>query len=571
MGSFLRSFLVALVLVAALFVSQARADENGGMTCAACTLVVGLIEQAAQIHNRTLTQEAEALCGYLPSWATSVCVDIMAILGPLVFPIVIDSGSPDIACNVITLCKDQTAVCRLFPPPKAARNEEEYYSMMQAYKAKHVADIPKIDIVQMVCDKSPKLCKLFKTMLNTNLNAEAHLPTFDLDGDRFSDYASLRGYDWRGKDCNDLDKTVFPGRQSSDEFEDSNCNGIYGVDLATGQAYETEWCSNTGDVGIALLGDSATAHFRIPTDFLTASQWNHSTFDCLIPLLEDEGDWPMLSWGTGHLNASQFSPAVHGPMQSLYNLLRERNQCNHNDYQNLGVNGAASGNLVDWATLLNRNATSTTAVKPLMVFFSMIGNDVCGHNHDFTHMTTPDEYYQNVLNAVYKVDSFVPKGSSIILVPLVDGRVLYDEMHNRIHPVGETNKDVTYKDVYDFLNCLDTSPCWGWMNSNATVRNTTWSIVESLNAQLPRVVNDTLGKLNNVVVHYPGNVIDRALRNAPVPRWQLIEPVDGFHPSQEGNYFIAMEYWYALGNMSLLPPVNPNNAAILSKFGGSRP
>jgi acyloxyacyl hydrolase len=564
-------FVATAFLAVSLLVGRVTASENGGMGCAACTLVVGLVEQAAQIHNRTLTEEAEALCGYLPDWAAKVCVDIFAIIGPIVFPIIVDSGSADVACNIIELCKNETAVCRLFPLPKAARTEEEYLGLLESYKAKRTSQVPKIDVVQMVCDRSPRLCKLLKNFLGITSAGEPHLPLFDLDGDRFSDYAELRGYDWRGKDCNDLDKNVFPGRLSADDLSDNNCNGIAGIDTSTFKSYESEWCDNTGAVGIAMLGDSATAHFRIPTDFLTASQWNHSTFECLVPLLENEGDWPMLSWGTGHVNTSKFAPAVHGPMQSLYNLLRERNQCNHNDFQNIGVNGAASGNLVEWATLLNRNSTAGAPVKPLMIFFSMIGNDVCGHNHDFSHMTTPDVYYKNVLDAVYTVDAIVPKGSTIILVPLVDGRVLYNEMHDRIHPVGETNNDVTYKDVYNFLNCLDTSPCWGWMNSNETVRNTTWAIASSLNAQLPRVVNDTLGKLKNVVVHFPGNVIDEALKNSPVPRWQLIEPVDGFHPSQMGNALIAQNYWWALGNLSLLPPVNPNNAAILAKFGSSRP
>jgi len=43
--------------------------------------------------------------------------------------------------------------------------------------------------------------------------------------------------------------------------------------------------------------------------------------------------------------------------------------------------------------------------------------------------------------------------------------------------------------------------------------------------------------------------------------------VDGFHPSQTGNALIAQAYWWALGNLSLIPPVNPNNAKIIEKFG----
>lgn len=43
----------------------------------------------------------------------------------------------------------------------------------------------------------------------------------------------------------------------------------------------------------------------------------------------------------------------------------------------------------------------------------------------------------------------------------------------RYHPLGELNQDVKYKDVYTYLNCLQISPCTGWMNSNATLRDLT--------------------------------------------------------------------------------------------------
>ena len=45
---------------------------------------------------------------------------------------------------------------------------------------------------------------------------------------------------------------------------------------------------------------------------------------------------------------------------------------------------------------------------------------------------------------------------------LADGRVLWDFMSQRIHPLGEYRSDVTYEDVYEYLNCLQISPCHGW-------------------------------------------------------------------------------------------------------------
>jgi len=57
------------------------------------------------------------------------------------------------------------------------------------------------------------------------------MPLLDLDGDGFSDFPELRGYHWRGKDCNDLRKDIYPGRKewSGDKGVDYNCNGISGI------------------------------------------------------------------------------------------------------------------------------------------------------------------------------------------------------------------------------------------------------------------------------------------------------------------------------------------------------
>jgi hypothetical protein len=61
---------------------------------------------------------------------------------------------------------------------------------------------------------------------------------------------------------------------------------------------------------------------------------------------EDELDWPQCSWGSGFHNASQcpypFKLGEDEPYKqvgSIYARMRERNRCNHRDYQNIGVNG----------------------------------------------------------------------------------------------------------------------------------------------------------------------------------------------------------------------------------------
>lgn len=43
----------------------------------------------------------------------------------------------------------------------------------------------------------------------------------------------------------------------------------------------------------------------------------------------------------------------------------------------------------------------------------------------------------------------------------------------RIHPLGALNSDVRYEDLYAYLNCLEVSPCRGWMDKNETLRDLT--------------------------------------------------------------------------------------------------
>jgi len=454
-------------------------------------------------------------------------------------------------CNARGMCKQETAVCRLFPPKQGMTAAQHAVHVGKLYKEHdHLRSFN-------ICSILPQVCLM-----------ERHLPAFDTDGDRFSTAETLRGSFWRGKDCDDWDATAFPGAATTDATRDQNCNGISGVDPTDGVAWETKYCAGTGAMGVAALGDSATAHFRIPADYVTASKMSKDAYAGLLRNAEDELDWPMLSWSTGHLNASQFAPDIAGPTASFYSNLRSQNLCNHRDYQNLGVNGAASQNLAPFATELARNASGATPVKPIFLIMSMIGNDVCNHRHSFDSMTTPAKYKEGVMAGLRQADATVPPGSKVLLVPLVDGRVLYDEMHNRIHPVGETNQDVTYTDLYDFLNCLEVSPCWGWMNSNQSVRDGTWAHASALNAELPKIVAETQGQWRNIEVLFLGNLFNEALNAYPAGnRWQLIEPVDGFHPSQLANALIGQYIWNATVTAGHAPPVNPHNAEIKARFG----
>lgn len=65
-----------------------------------------------------------------------------------------------------------------------------------------------------------------------------HLPPFDLDNDTFGDISTFRGYNWRGSDCNELDKKMYPGRKTGSDVVDHDCNGIFGLNPKSGKSYE---------------------------------------------------------------------------------------------------------------------------------------------------------------------------------------------------------------------------------------------------------------------------------------------------------------------------------------------
>ena len=159
-----------------------------------------------------------------------------------------------------------------------------------------------------------------------------HKPYFDEDGDMFSTYGGLRGHDWRGKDCDDKNSAIFPGRYDADIGADNNCNGIFGVDPTTNIPYEQQWCDGTGQMGIAILGDSATAHFRIPPGYFEPKTMTAATWGGLVRNAENELDFPALSWSTGHDSTSNYAPDIDGPVDSIYLRLRKNNLCNNNDY-----------------------------------------------------------------------------------------------------------------------------------------------------------------------------------------------------------------------------------------------
>lgn len=567
MASSVIVFLLSLLLVS-LPLTESKfpfplSDLNGGTNCAACSVLLGLADQLAEIYNETIADSMSRFCNYLPNGFKEACTILVEEYGPSIIALIEEKETPDTACYGIGFCKHQTgAMCHLFPLPS---------NSLSSYDEKVRVD----HLIKMATRARgrplsfPKLCSypVIKEICDIiDIFANDHEPLIDVDGDGFSDTYRFRGAYWRGKDCNDIDKQVYPGRSSTDDaIFDTNCNGIMGIDPSTRMTYEEQWCNGTVPMGTVVLGDSAGAHFHIPPSWLTAKELNIDTFSDLLMILENEFDWPMLSFTTGYESTSKWPMSIQGPMESIYSKMRGLNRCNHRDFQNIAVNGARSSSMKD--TIVKSFARHKLIDKPAMISLELIGNDVCNGHHDLDHMTTPEEYFKNMHATLEYLDNLLPQGSVILPVGLADGRILYDTLKDHIHPIGNTRGDVTYSTFYDYLNCLEVSPCFGWMNSNGTWRNLTSERAMELTNTLNKLVTTT--NYTNIKVYLMPQPLKEVFSNWKGDPADLIEPVDGFHPNQLSNALIANITWHTLQKLypQVIPPVNPFNHLIEAKFG----
>ena len=547
-------------------------DVNGGTTCATCAVITGLVEQLAEIYNISVADSIEKFCNFLPSGFREGCQLIVKDYAPAVIDLLEKRETPDVVCHAIGLCKNETGeFCHLFPLPKHSSNKEIHLRVAnareRALKVSQNAGIIQLD--QSLLPRSSDLCNvsIIKPICEIiEKFGDDHLPVEDLDRDNFSDVLTFRGASWRGKDCNDLDDKIYPGRYTEDDaLEDTNCNGIYGVDPDSDQTYESLWCKGTQQYGTIILGDSVGAHFHIPPSWLTSKEMSVDAYKDLFFVLENEFDWPMLSSATGYKN-STWPSSITGPVDSSYLRMRDINRCNHRDFQNIAVNGARSSAMAK--TIVKSFSRHGKKDQPVFLSLALVGNDVCSGHPDIDHMTKPEDFYTSSLETLKYVDSIVAPGSVVIALGLVDGRILYDTLHDHIHPIGSLRNDVTYANFYDYFNCLQVSPCFGWMNSNETYRNLTTQRAMQLNVALKNLVSTE--SFENFKVFYfdpPIPKIFQIWKDMGKDVVDLIEPIDGFHSNQNANALNTEVMFDLFKSQGVpLPPRNPHNEKIAERF-----
>jgi acyloxyacyl hydrolase len=458
---------------------------------------------------------------------------------------------------------------------KIKKNDEDFFELAAqltrllsptpAHTSSSIARAAARDVFPSLQSSHP--CKTSNISCLIHRLTDNHLPISDSDGDAFAPIKDrgLRGSHWRGADCDDSNIDVYPGRRvdtKNDPAVDHDCNGIYGVDNTTGNNYETQLCSGTERRGLIHIGDSATAHFHLPPQWLSKHGWGLRN---LVSDGVDELDQPACAWGTGFKNFSScpYSPNKTTNSGSIAERLWRRNACNHRDFQNVGVNGARSTAAL---SLIDSAARDQENDHPALVIFSLIGNDVCNGHPGTSRMTPPATFRNMVTQSLEALDKKLPKGSFVVLVGLVDGRVLFNTMHARQHPIGNT-----YEEVYGYLNCNTCNPCHGWLNSNETLRNETTTWAKGLND----VYRDILQK--EKYQHFTMNyfnpdfaaVIEQYVA-AGGDAGDVIEPSDGFHPSQTGNELFSAQLWNWLEQEfpQALGAENPNNNEIMKLFPG---
>ncbi|GFV67536.1 acyloxyacyl hydrolase [Trichonephila clavipes] len=184
-------------------------NVNGGKACAACTVLVGLLEQVTEVNNSTVTDTVSELCTYLPSEYAILCDILVHLWGPAIIEKLSNEETPDVVCYSLGICHVDEGMeyCHLFPEPEggmesAVRMSRSGSRVLPFFHWSMVEDLSsacELPGVSFVCRTIHSILSKLK-------------PFIDLDGDHYSIIETFRGDAWRGRDCDDVNDMIYPGR-----------------------------------------------------------------------------------------------------------------------------------------------------------------------------------------------------------------------------------------------------------------------------------------------------------------------------------------------------------------------
>lgn len=237
--SLLLLFLSTTLIIASAEWPLSVSDNNGGTNCIVCTLLAAFVQQTGELYDLSPMEAFSRFCGYLTEDILhDACDGLRLAYGPRI-AVYLDLGfNPDEACFAMNFCTDDDGpMCRIFPPSNSIDDVNTLKTSAMNSEVKPICNVIGVKAI----------CKIIERW------TDDHYPVDDLDGDRFSDKETMRGSNWRGRDCADESAEIRPGRipLENDRFIDSNCNGIYGVNNWS-IPYEDLWCRETEQFGVAV-------------------------------------------------------------------------------------------------------------------------------------------------------------------------------------------------------------------------------------------------------------------------------------------------------------------------------
>lgn len=233
----LNSFTMRSILLATI-ITAAFADPDPGMVCTGCGMLASLGQEGAPVPWAKLTEGCDG---------DKDCLKVVSRLSKSAQ--VGTMENPDDVCADMGLCANG---CKLyntsygpawppeaFPPappawpvesvnptedtPQKAKNIIRVMEELGSYLAGQfgrpfgvccflmcVISAVKPLKGDIECDRTDVVCDITRF-------ADYHYPLVDKDEDEFNDYGvgTLRGYHWRGRDCDTSNGQVYPGRMQS--------------------------------------------------------------------------------------------------------------------------------------------------------------------------------------------------------------------------------------------------------------------------------------------------------------------------------------------------------------------